>query len=245
MFATSGTADNPPMARVVTVGGSIGGLATALVLSGRGHHVTVLERDPDPVPLGPEEAWRAWPRRGVAHLRGTHMFNARGLGILADHLPEVLAELRAAGAREAPVPGSAPGGGSAFNRLLCRRTTYEMALRTVALRRPSIRFETGTTAVELLPGARARPGIPHVAGAQAGDGRTFPADLVVDASGRNSGVAGWLSALGRLSAAGLEAEVRPAGDGVRVAPWTRSTAQAGPSSSGRKPRPAAPFLVSL
>ena len=186
------------MARIVTVGGSIGGLATALVLSARGHDVTVLERDADPVPAGPHEAWHGWPRRGVPHLRGTHVFNARGLHVLRDHLPNVLTELERAGARQVPVPGSAPDGTAAFNRLVCRRTTYEMALRTVALRQPSIRFEPATTVVELLGGARVAPAIPHVVGVRTSDGRAFPADLVVDTSGRTSAVARWLAAVGAV-----------------------------------------------
>lgn len=184
------------MACILTIGGSIGGLAAALVLSGRGHEVTVLERDPDPTPSGPEVAWSSWPRRGVAHLRGTHVFGARGLQILRDNLPEVLDELKAAGAREVPIPGSATDGGGDLSRLACRRTTYEMTLRVAALLRPSICFRSNTAVEELVPGPRANSGIPHVAGVRSRGGRTLAADLVVDTSGRHSPVAKWLRTLG-------------------------------------------------
>ena len=50
---------------VVIVGGGIGGLTAALGLGRRGHRVRVLERDPAPAPVDPEEAFGSWPRRGV------------------------------------------------------------------------------------------------------------------------------------------------------------------------------------
>ena len=50
------------MARIVVMGAGICGLAGAMMLSRDGHEVTVLERDPAPVPASPV-ADRA-PREG-------------------------------------------------------------------------------------------------------------------------------------------------------------------------------------
>jgi len=54
--------------RVVIIGGSIAGLATALGLAARGAEVLVLEADPDPGVDAPEEAFLGWsrPRRAAA-----------------------------------------------------------------------------------------------------------------------------------------------------------------------------------
>ena len=48
------------MARIVVVGGGLIGLATAVMVAKQGHDVTVLERDPDPLPETPHEAWTCW-----------------------------------------------------------------------------------------------------------------------------------------------------------------------------------------
>src|SRR5215210_3813451 len=90
----------PAMARVVVVGGGIGGLACALFLAPRGHDVTILDRDPADLPADREAAWTDWERRGVPQFRHIHLFNARGRNLLRDELPELFAALRAAGAGE-------------------------------------------------------------------------------------------------------------------------------------------------
>ena len=45
--------------RIVIIGGGICGLGTALLLARDGHDVTVLERDSDPLPASPHDAWDA------------------------------------------------------------------------------------------------------------------------------------------------------------------------------------------
>ena len=66
------------MAKVLVLGGGFSGLASALMLARDGHAVTVLERDPAPVPESPELAWEAWERRGVAQFRQAHYMQPRG-----------------------------------------------------------------------------------------------------------------------------------------------------------------------
>ena len=57
------------MAAVVVTGGGLIGLSTAMLLAKDGHQVTVLERDPNPPPATPAEAWELWERRGVNQFR--------------------------------------------------------------------------------------------------------------------------------------------------------------------------------
>ena len=55
----------------VLVGGAIG-LSTAMMLARRDHDVTVFERDSQPLPGSPEDAWQTWERRGIAQFRQAH-----------------------------------------------------------------------------------------------------------------------------------------------------------------------------
>ena len=57
------------MSRILVLGGGVIGLATAMMVARQGHSVTILEHDSEPLPASPEEAWRAWERRGVTQFR--------------------------------------------------------------------------------------------------------------------------------------------------------------------------------
>jgi glycine/D-amino acid oxidase-like deaminating enzyme len=84
------------MARVIILGAGVGGLTTAILLARDGHEVTVLERDPAPPPPA-AQAWDDWQRRGVNQFRLPHFMLPRWRVQMAEELPEVLAELSAAG----------------------------------------------------------------------------------------------------------------------------------------------------
>ena len=86
------------MAKVIVLGGGVCGLASGLMLARDGHEVTVLERDPAPVPDSPEHAWEAWERGGVAQFRQAHYLQPRARAVLEAELPDVLDALAAAGA---------------------------------------------------------------------------------------------------------------------------------------------------
>jgi nucleoside-diphosphate-sugar epimerase len=86
------------MARIVIAGAGILGLGTALLLCRDGHEVTVLERDRDPAPIEPEQAWADWQRRGVNQFRLPHFFLARYRSLVEAELPEVRDALVQAGA---------------------------------------------------------------------------------------------------------------------------------------------------
>lgn len=176
-----------PVAGVVVVGGGIGGLACALVLAPRGHEVTVLDRDPADLPSNRDEAWTAWPRLGVPQLRHIHLFNARGRRVLGEEAPAVLSALRAEGAGEIRLGGPDD---DELVRLTCRRTTYELVLRRAVLDDARVRFVGGIRVVGLVTNGS------RVVGVRGEDGAEWRGDLVVDASGRRSAMAGWLAAAG-------------------------------------------------
>ena len=171
------------MARVVVVGGGIGGLGCGLFLAPRGHDVTILDNDPADLPVDPAGAWSDWPRRGVPQFRHIHLFNARGRNLLRDEAPAVLAALHAAGAGEIRLDD---GTDDDLVRLTCRRTTYELVLRAAVLSDSRVRFVGGTRVVGLSANRR------RVTGVRTHDGSEWSADLVVDASGRRSQVGSWL-----------------------------------------------------
>jgi 2-polyprenyl-6-methoxyphenol hydroxylase-like FAD-dependent oxidoreductase len=54
------------MPPIIVLGAGVCGLAAGLLLARDHHDVTLLERDPAPVPDSADAAWERWERRGVA-----------------------------------------------------------------------------------------------------------------------------------------------------------------------------------
>lgn len=191
-------------ARVLVVGGGAVGLGAAMLLAGDAHDVTVLERNPDPPPSDADEAWAAWPRPGVNQFRMLHMFAARWTRIVEAELPAVIDRLLELGGLRldmlAMVPEEVTGGrrpsDDRFVQYTGRRPVVEAALASVAASMPNLTIRRGVAACALLTGTEAAPGVPHVVGVRLEDGEEFSADLVVDAAGRRSPLAGWLADLG-------------------------------------------------
>lgn len=194
--------------RIVIVGGGIGGLGASLALSGQGREIHVLDRDPPPPAGTMNEIFAHWERPGATQLRHSHVFLARIHNLLRDRYPELLTRLMQAGARElrfrdglsptlrakyAPVPAD-----DDLTILSCRRTTLETVMRAYAIERAGVQFSSGTKVRGIdLEGSGS--GVPRIARLHLErDGREeeISADLVIDASGRNSQFPDWFAEAG-------------------------------------------------
>ena len=182
---------------VAVVGAGIAGLATALALGRSGHRITIFERDPIERAEDPTEAFEQ-ERRGAPHTRHSHVFLARLRNLLRDRYPDVLDELRTAGAAEMPFVAGLPSSVECYEPdpsdedltlLGCRRSTFEWALLRCVLAIPGVTIRTAE--VHGLTGSPQR-----VTGVYFDDGTEEMFDLVVVAGGRRSAVITWLDELG-------------------------------------------------
>ncbi|MGH3255773.1 MAG: NAD(P)/FAD-dependent oxidoreductase [Streptosporangiaceae bacterium] len=189
------------MARIVVVGAGVVALGAAMLLAGDGHQVTVLERDPEPPPSDPADAWERWQRPGLNQFRQGHVFLPGFRSVLEAELPEVAKALQAAGALRlnlirdvlpATMTGGWRDGDERYDWLTGRRALVEAVLAAAAESAPGVEIRRGTAVVGLVTGSRARPGVPHVVGVRTRLGESIPADLVVDMSGRRSALPAWL-----------------------------------------------------
>jgi len=193
------------MSSVLIIGGGICGLGTALLLARDGHDVTVLERDPDAAPATPQDAWERWLRRGVAQFRQPHNLMPGMRLLLESELPDVYAALRLAGASKFdllnPLPGifsdrSARPIDDKLWTFTARRPVAEWVFAAAAMNEPRVAIRRGARVTELLSGPTAISRTPHVVGVRTSDGEAVAADLVVDATGRHSPAAEWLTNIG-------------------------------------------------
>jgi 2-polyprenyl-6-methoxyphenol hydroxylase-like FAD-dependent oxidoreductase len=189
----------------VVIGSGITGLAAALELSRKGLQVILLERDAEPATDTASEAFARWQRKGASQVRHSHVFLGRLRNLLRDGHPELLAELLAAGARELKMLETPPRtmrglvpqpGDEDLVILGCRRTTLEWVVRRHVLARPGVSLLGGATVTGLTCEAGDPPHVTGVAIREGDATRELRADLVVDASGRQSQATRWLAALG-------------------------------------------------
>jgi 2-polyprenyl-6-methoxyphenol hydroxylase-like FAD-dependent oxidoreductase len=189
-------------AHAVVVGAGMAGLLAAQVLAGHFEQVSVVDRDRFPDQPG--------FRRGVPQSRHLHVLLGRGLECLEQLLPSFEADLGAAGAQV--VEGSeslwlnAAGWSRRYPspiRLLgASRELIEWQVRTRVTAQANVQVLEGREAIGLLTDAskdavtglrlRSRDGRVQ----QTGPATNVAADLVVDASGRQSRAPQWLAALG-------------------------------------------------
>ncbi|HZL00807.1 MAG TPA: FAD-dependent oxidoreductase, partial [Caulobacteraceae bacterium] len=178
---------------------------TALALAPSGREITLFERDPPPPPGGAEEAFDAWARRGVGHLRHSHAFLARLRTLIGAEHPDLLEALREAGAREPRfadgLPASLRDGYLAVPEdeelavIVSRRTTLELVIRRHVEAQPNVTLHSGAFVRGLVtePGA---DGAVRARGLRVDGEGEIAGDLVIDAGGRSSPVADWLAETG-------------------------------------------------
>jgi 2-polyprenyl-6-methoxyphenol hydroxylase-like FAD-dependent oxidoreductase len=192
------------MARIVVIGGGVGGLVSGMLLARDGHDVSVLERDAAAPPASADEAWKGWDRRGVNQFRMIHLFLPRFRQLLEQELPDAAAAAEEWGAiRYNPMrlaPDEMIGGfrdtDSQFDMLSARRPVMEAALSRAAARTPGLDVRRGAVAAALLTDGEIANGVPHVVGVRTEAGDELHADLVVDAAGRRSSLPSMLTAIG-------------------------------------------------
>jgi 2-polyprenyl-6-methoxyphenol hydroxylase-like FAD-dependent oxidoreductase len=191
------------MSKIIVIGAGIVGLSTALILRRQGHDVTVLERDDEALPGSPDDAWETWDRRGITQFRQAHFLHAGGCRVLESLLPDVKEALVRAGGHSFNMLALMPPtiedreprpGDERFVTVTGRRPVIEYAVATIA--EASLDIRRGVAVTELLTGAAAVTGVPHVTGVRTSDGKRLDADLVIDAMGRRSPLPAWLGVLG-------------------------------------------------
>jgi 2-polyprenyl-6-methoxyphenol hydroxylase-like FAD-dependent oxidoreductase len=191
--------------RVIIVGAGMCGLGAAVLLARDGHDVTVIDRDPGPLPDSLDVAWEQWERKGVAQFRQPHNLMPGMRRLLEAELPDVQDALVHAGATRFdllnPLPPSVsytsprPIDGALWT-WTARRPTVEWVFARAAENQHGITIRRGARVVSLLADGNAIPGVPHISGVTLDDGDQLRADLVVDAGGRQSANTQWLAELG-------------------------------------------------
>jgi len=194
---------------VVVIGGSFAGMATALALSQQGHRVTILEKEVLPPCDSAVEAFERWERRGAPQCRHSHAFLARMHNAVQQRAPGLYADLMRAGAEQLRFrdmvkavyddPELVPEDDEIV-LLACRRITFDWVLRRHLEANTDTDYRDGVAVRGLVAEPDAVTGLPRVSGVRVGDDGGEPelisADLVVDASGRNSKLKSWLDAIG-------------------------------------------------
>ncbi len=190
-----------PSARrhAVVVGGSIAGLTAARVLADYFERVSIVERD-----YFPESPA---PRAGVPQTRQIHVLLLKGQQILEELFPGLQAELGAAGAPE--MDWSLDCGWFTLNRWgprfrsgwvtrFASRELLEWTIRRRLAANPRVQFLEGHEVTGLVSDdSRTRITGIHFRLRPPGQGTgNILAELVVDASGRESRLPQWLESLG-------------------------------------------------
>ncbi len=188
---------------ILVAGSGIAGLGAALAFGGSTRRITILDRDPPPPAGSAEDAFYAWERRGATQLRHSHAFLGRLTSLIRDRYPELMAELLAEGTRlfgfedglpPALAQGYRPAAGDEDLKLLfSRRTTLELILRRYAAKLPGVTFIPEAGVRGFL--ARRENGRIVVEGLKVerdGAIEQMRADVVVDATGRNTLFPEWL-----------------------------------------------------
>lgn len=197
--AAQHSVEGAALARVVLVGGGIGGMAAALFLGRRGHPVTVLERDGYRPGRDLDADFFGRRRPGVPQAVQPHGLLAPVRTVLRAEAPDVYEAMLRMGARERnelewfPEPPEAGPGDEDLVTVQTRRIVLEAALHDAVRREPQVEVRLGEAAEGLVVEHGGE--VPRVTGVRSAAGR-YDADLVLDAGGRRSPVPGWLAGAG-------------------------------------------------
>ena len=193
------------MSSIVICGGSAIGLSTAMMLANDGHEVTVLEADPAAPPVVAADAWTNWERQGVPQFRQPHnlfpgfrrVADAELPG-LTDHLldagcvwEEPLASMPPFIADQTPRPDD-----DRFRFVTGRRPVVEAVLAQRAAEHTGVTVLRGSKVAGVLTGTPADVDVLQVRGVRTAAGEDLRADFVIDAMGRKTPSADWLTAVG-------------------------------------------------
>ena len=142
--------------------------------------------------------------RGVPQFHQAHNLFARFRGVADRELPGLTNRLIDAGCAWidplADMPPSIPDrtarpGDEIFRFVTGRRPVVEAVVTKYAADQPGVTFRRGVKVDRADPGAVPRSaGAPSVVGVRTADGEEIPADLVIDALGRRTPSAAWLTA---------------------------------------------------
>ena len=185
--------------QAIVIGGSIAGMCTARVLSTYCDRVIVIDRDT--YPTGPQE------RSGVPQSRHVHALLARGRQELDRLFPGFDRTMIERGAHEVDFgmdfatlrpSGWAPRQSDGLQLLFASRNLLESVVRELCRKQTNIEFLERTTVTRLAAtkNGRSRATGVHITSLDAEVPTTLDADLIVDASGRNSKSPEWLQDLG-------------------------------------------------
>ncbi|AUG80232.1 FAD-dependent oxidoreductase [Kitasatospora sp. MMS16-BH015] len=189
------------MVHTAVVGGGIGGLAVGLFLGRRGHRVTILERETRCAGADLDTDFLHWTRPASPQAVQPHSLLGPVRTVLNDLAPDVHAELLALGATEQHElhrygPPQPEPGDEELVTTRARRIVLESALTRAVLAEPTVELRNGVGVTGLLTTRPARAEEPpRVTGVRTEQGG-LPADLVIEAAGRRSGLARWLAAAG-------------------------------------------------
>lgn len=185
--------------QAIVIGGSIAGLLAAKVLANHFERVTLVERD-----ILPETAEY---RKGIPQARHVHGLLKGGEQVLEQLFPGLISNLKANGALTVNFGTETHWfiGGmqrviyeSGINSVMCSRPMLETAIRNRLKAQAGINFISDTEVAGLITDvARTRvTGVRIHPRHSAQDVTNLLADLVVDASGRESQAPQWLEELG-------------------------------------------------
>jgi 2-polyprenyl-6-methoxyphenol hydroxylase-like FAD-dependent oxidoreductase len=190
---------------IAICGGSVIGLATAMMLARDGHRVTVLESDPARPPDDPADAWDGWDRTGVAQFGQPHNLFSRFRQVVDTDLPGVTDALLEAGCTWVkPIEWLPPWitdtsprpGDERFPFVTGRRPVMEAAIARMAESERDVVVHRGNVVAGLMIKEASSPLVPHIRGVRLTDGSELPVDLVIDATGRRTKLSEWLVAVG-------------------------------------------------